>query len=328
MAQQMPERIPGGGVDLSHLAARGQAGAAGAPGAPAAGGPAAAAGGAGADSRVVDVPSLVMDVTDAAFESVAQLSSIVPVVFVLGASWSEPAQALTPVLEEITRELDGRAMLARVDVDASPGLAQAFQAETVPSVVALVGGRPVPLFQGVQPEPQVRELFVQLLQLAEQHGVVGRVSAPDAGDEPAVPAEPQIPEAHLAAVEAGERGDFAGAIAEWEAVLAKAPADAAARAALVQMRLLHRLSGHSADDIRSAAAAAPTGVPEQLAVADLDVSGGHIEDAFLRLLELFAASDAEDRAVIRERLLELFEVVGVADPRVIAARGRLANLLY
>ena len=328
MAQQMPERIPGGGVDLSHLAARGQAGAAGAPGAPAAGGPAAAAGGAGADSRVVDVPSLVMDVTDAAFESVAQLSSIVPVVFVLGASWSEPAQALTPVLEEIMRELDGRAMLARVDVDASPGLAQAFQAETVPSVVALVGGRPVPLFQGVQPEPQVRELFVQLLQLAEQHGVVGRVSAPDAGDEPAVPAEPQIPEAHLAAVEAGERGDFAGAIAEWEAVLAKAPADAAARAALVQMRLLHRLSGHSADDIRSAAAAAPTGVPEQLAVADLDVSGGHIEDAFLRLLELFAASDAEDRAVIRERLLELFEVVGVADPRVIAARGRLANLLY
>lgn len=328
MAQQMPERIPGGGVDLSHLAARGQAGAAGAPGAPAAGGPAAAAGGAGADSRVVDVPSLVMDVTDAAFESVAQLSSIVPVVFVLGASWSEPAQALTPVLEEITRELDGRAMLARVDVDASPGLAQAFQAETVPSVVALVGGRPVPLFQGVQPEPQVRELFVQLLQLAEQHGVVGRVSAPDAGDEPAVPAEPQIPEAHLAAVEAGERGDFAGAIAEWEAVLAKAPADAAARAALVQMRLLHRLSGHSADDIRSAAAAAPTGVPEQLAVADLDVSGGHIEDAFLRLLDLFAASDPEDRAVIRERLLELFEVVGVADPRVIAARGRLANLLY
>ncbi len=328
MAQQMPERIPGGGVDLSHLAARGQAGAAGAPGAPAAGGPSAAAGGAGADSRVVDVPSLVMDVTDAAFESVAQLSSIVPVVFVLGASWSEPAQALTPVLEEIMRELDGRAMLARVDVDASPGLAQAFQAETVPSVVALVGGRPVPLFQGVQPEPQVRELFVQLLQLAEQHGVVGRVSAPDAGDEPAVPAEPQIPEAHLAAVEAGERGDFAGAIAEWEAVLAKAPADAAARAALVQMRLLHRLSGHSADDIRSAAAAAPTGVPEQLAVADLDVSGGHIEDAFLRLLELFAASDAEDRAVIRERLLELFEVVGVADPRVIAARGRLANLLY
>lgn len=328
MAQQMPERIPGGGVDLSHLAARGQAGAAGAPGAPAAGGPSAAAGGAGADSRVVDVPSLVMDVTDAAFESVAQLSSIVPVVFVLGASWSEPAQALTPVLEEITRELDGRAMLARVDVDASPGLAQAFQAETVPSVVALVGGRPVPLFQGVQPEPQVRELFVQLLQLAEQHGVVGRVSAPDAGDEPAVPAEPQIPEAHLAAVEAGERGDFAGAIAEWEAVLAKAPADAAARAALVQMRLLHRLSGHSADDIRSAAAAAPTGVPEQLAVADLDVSGGHIEDAFLRLLELFAASDPEDRAVIRERLLELFEVVGVADPRVIAARGRLANLLY
>lgn len=325
MAQQMPERIPGGGVDLSHLAARAQAGA---PGGAAAGAPAAAGGASGTDSRVVDVPSLVMDVTDAAFEQVAQLSSIVPVVFVLGASWSEPAQALTPVLEQLTREHEGRIMLARVDVDASPGLAQAFQAESVPSVVALVGGRPVPLFQGVQPEPQLRELFAQLLQLAEQHGVTGRVSAPDAGEAPEVPAEPQIPEAHLAAVEAAERGDFAAAITEWEAVLAKAPADHVARAALVQMRLLDRLSGRSADEIRSAAAAAPTGVTEQLAVADLDVSGGHIEDAFLRLLELFATSDADERATIRERLLELFEVVGVADPRVIAARGRLANLLY
>ena len=328
MAQQMPERIPGGGVDLSHLVSRTQQGAAGAAGAaPGAAGAGAPAGG-GADARVVDVPSLVMDVTDAAFEQVAQLSSVVPIVFVIGASWSEPAQALTPVLEQITRELEGRVMLARVDVDASPGLAEAFQAETVPSVVALVGGRPVPLFQGMQPEPQLRELFVQLLQLAEQHGVTGRVSAPDAGEAPEEPAEPQVPEAHLAAVEAGERGDFATAIAEWEAVLAKAPADHAARAALVQMRLLHRLSGRSADDIRSAAAAAPLGVAEQLAVADLDVSGGHIEDAFLRLLELFAASDADGRAIVRERLLELFEVVGVTDPRVIAARGRLANLLY
>lgn len=323
MSQQIPERIPGGGVDLSHLAARAaspQPGAA----APSASGAPGAQG-----APVVDVPSLVLDVTDETFEQAAQLSSVVPVVALLWSTRSEPSAALGAVLERVTRDLDGRVLLARIDADGNPGLAQAFQAQAVPTVVALVGGRPVPLFQGPVPEEQVREFFGQLLQLAEQHGVAGRVHAPDGGaDASDAPAEPEIPAAHLAAIEAAERGDYAQAISEWEAVLTRSPADADARAALVQVKLLHRLQGLTADEIRSGAAAAPTDIEAQLRVADLDVSGGHVEDAFLRLLDLFAAEDAEGRAVIRERLLELFEVVGVGDPRVAAARGRLANLLY
>lgn len=322
MSQHIPERIPGGGVDLSHLAARGQAPQ------PPAGAAAPASGG-----QAVDVPSLVVDVTDATFEQIAQISTVVPVVFDLWAEWCEPCKALSPIIEKVTRELDGRVLLAKVDVDANPGLAQAFQAQSIPTVVALVGGRPVPLFQGAVPEAQVREFFAQLVQLAEQNGVSGRLNAADAGEDRdpgagEAPAEPQIPEAHRAAIEAAESGDYARAISEWEAVLAKAPADAAARAALVQIRLLHRLEGLTADEIRAAAASAPSDVEAQMRVADLDVSGGHVEDAFLRLLDLFAASDSESRTAIRERLLELFEVVGAADPRVTAARARLANLLY
>lgn len=319
MSQQMPERIPGGGIDLSHLAsARTPA----APGAPAAGGDAPGA-------QVVDVPALILDVSDASFEQAAQLSSIVPVVVHLWSERSEASVAFTPVLGAVTRELGGRVLLATVDVDANPGIAQAFQVQSIPTAVALVAGRPVPLFQGPVPEEQVREIFTQLLQLAAQQGVVGRLNAPDLGDEaPSEPAEPVIPEAHLAAVEAAERGDYAAAVSEWEAVLAKAPADAEARAALVQVRLLQRLEGLTLEGVRADAAAQPDDLQAQLRVADLDLSGGHIEDAFLRLLDRFAVSDDADRAVIRERLLELFEVVGVADPRVIAARGRLANLLY
>lgn len=331
MSQHMPERIPGGAIDLSHLAAQNRSHQP--PAGPAGAGPEAPAPTGGAPSgQVVDVPSLVMDVTDASFEQVAQLSAVVPVVFDLWAEWCQPCKTLSPIIEQVTREFEGRVLLAKVDVDANPGLAQAFQAQSIPTVVALVAGRPVPLFQGAVPAEQVRQFFAQLVQLAEQNGVAGRVNAADGGDavsEDVAPAEPEIPEAHLAAVEAAERGDYDAAVREWEAVLVKAPADTAAREALVQMKLLRRLQGRSAEEIRSSAAAAPEGVAAQLAVADLDVSGGHVEDAFLRLLDLFAASsDADDRATIRERLLELFEVVGVADPRVIAARGRLANLLY
>ena len=333
MATEMPQRIPSGGLDLSHLAQRGgaaqgaqppgQRGAA--PSAPGAPGSAAQQG----VPQTVDVPALVMDVTDASFEQIAQLSAVVPVVFDLWAEWCEPCKTLTPILEKVTRELDGRVLLAKVDVDANPGLAQAFQAQSIPTVVAMVGGRPVPLFQGAVPEQEVREFFVRLIQLAEENGVAGRVNAPDAAqaDEMA-PAEPQIPEAHLAAFEAAERGDFETAVREWEAVLQKAPADAEAKAALAQAKLLLRLQGHTLEEIRSQAAANPADLEAQMRVADLDLSGGHIEDSFLRLLDLFADGDDDARTAIRTRLLELFEVVGVADPRVIAARGKLASLLY
>lgn len=332
MSTHMPQRIPSGGLDLSHLAQRGAAAqgspAAAQPGAPAGPGAPGAPGVQG-PPQTVDVPALVMDVTDASFEQIAQLSAVVPVVFDLWAEWCEPCKALTPILEQVTRELDGRVLLAKVDVDANPGLAQAFQAQSIPMVVAMVGGRPVPLFQGAVPEQEVREFFVRLIQLAEENGVAGRVNAPETGaEESAVPAEPQIPEAHLAAFEAAESGDFETAVREWEAVLQKSPADATAKAALAQSKLLLRLQGHTLEEIRANAAAHPEDLEAQMRVADLDLSGGHIEDSFLRLLDLFTAGDDDARTEIRTRLLELFEVVGVADPRVIAARGRLANLLY
>jgi len=322
MTQQIPERIPGGAVDLSHLAARAGAGQSGVAG--------PGAGSGAPQGQVVDVPSLVLDVTDQTFEQAAQLSAIVPVVVDLWAEWCQPCKTLGPVLEKVTREFGGRVLLIKVDVDANPGLAQAFQAQSIPTVVALVGGRPLPLFQGAIPEAQVREVFAQLVQLAEQQGVAGRLNAPEAGEEEsAEPAEPPVNPAHAGALEALERGDYAGAVEAYEQVLLKAPADAEAHAALVQVRLLARLQGASADEIRTAAAADPTDIEAQLRVADLDVSGGHVEDAFLRLLDLFAGTAEEERRTeIRERLLELFEVVGVADPRVAAARGRLANLLY
>lgn len=323
MAGVMPH-IPGGGVDLSHLVQRNQQPQGGPDGG-------AAASPQPGSGQVVDVPSIVIDVGEANFEQIAQLSQVVPVVFEIWSAQSEASKTLSPILLQITREFGGRVLLGRVDADSNPGMVGAFQARSVPTVIALIGGRPVPLFEGSLPESQIREFFGQLVQLAEQNGVTGRVNAPDiAGDHetPDLPAEPQIPAAHVPAVEAAERGDYETAVKEWEAVLQKAPADAQAKAALAQVKLLLRLQGLTVEEIRTAAAERPDDLSAQMLVADLDLSGGHIEDAFLRLLDLFAASDADDRSTIRARLLELFEVVGVSDSRVIAARGQLANLLY
>lgn len=314
MSQQLPDRFTGGAVDLSHLAAgtTQQSGA-------------SPVGEAGAQQ--IEVPALVFDVTDQSFDQIAQLSAAVPVVFSLWSPRAEASATLNTLLEKLVVSHDGRLLLALVDVDANPGLAQAFQAQAVPTAIALLGGRPVPLFQGLVAEEQVRDFFTQLVQLAQQQGMQARAVVTEGAETAA--AEPAFNPAHADALAALERGDYAEAIAEYEKVLLKAPADAEAHAALVQVKLLKRLEGFSTEEIRSAAAAAPESVEAQLRVADLDVSGGHVEDAFGRLLDLFAATaETDERTVIREHLVELFEVVGVADPRVIAARRRLANLLF
>ena len=275
------------------------------------------------------VSSLVMDVTDDTFAQVLELSRTVPVVIDLWAEWCGPCKQLSPVLERVVTELGGRLVLAKVDVDANPQLSQAFRAQSIPMVVALVAGQPVPMFTGAVPEQQVREVFAQLLQLAAQNGVTGTVSVDaDAATEASEPQEPPLAPLHAEAFAAIEAGDYPRAIAAYEKALSENPRDADARAGLGQVRLLDRVQGADLQTARAAAAAAPTDIDAQFAVADLDVAGGHVDDAFGRLLELFAQLPADERAPVRERLLELFALVGDADPRVIRARGQLASLLF
>lgn len=310
MSQPTPGAVLRGAVDLSGLRNR-----------PAPGDAASATAGAGG-------ASLVVDVTDQTFGEILQLSTRVPVVVDLWAEWCGPCKQLSPILERVVRELAGRIVLAKVDVDANPQLAQSFRAQSIPLVVALVGGQPVPLFTGAVPEAQVREVFAQLLQLAANNGVTGTVDVADGEQAPAEPEEPALPPLHAEAFAAIEAGDYPRAIRAYEQALAEDPRDSEARAGLGQVRLLDRVQHLEPGAVRAAAAENPTSLEAQFAVADLDLSGGHAEDAFDRLLDLFATLPTEDRVPVRERLLEYFGLIGDSDPRVIRARGRLASLLF
>lgn len=314
-----------GAVDLSALVRRANAPqpAAGAPGAPGvpSGAPDAAAGGAPV------APGLVFPADDANFESVIDLSTRVPVIVEFYAPGIEPA------LARMVASYGGKLVLATVDGSANPQLAQAFQIREVPAVAAIVGGRPVNLFLGIPSDAEIRQVFDELLVLATQNGVTGTVpvdpdAAADAAATPAEPVEEPLPPHHEEAYDAIANGDYAGAVAEYKLAIAQNPRDALAVAGLAQASLLLRLDGADAGAIRAAAAAAPESSDVALAVADLDVSGGHLDDAFDRLLELFPTLDQPQKDAVRARLLEYFEIAGPEDPRVLAARRRLTNLLY
>ena len=265
-----------------------------------------------------------VDGTDAAFQELILTTREVAAVVVLWSSTHPETQAAVDNAVAVARQVDGRLRVVAVDVQANPGIASAFQAQQVPMTVGLIAGQPVPLFTGVQPADQIRPIVDELLKVAAENGVNGRLAAADDTG----PVEPPLDPLHEAAYDAIERGDFAGAARAYEKALAANPADADAKAGLAQVQLLVRTQGVDLQGARSAAAAAPTDIDAQLLAADVDVLGGHVEDAFARLVDLVRATSEQERDTVRMHLLDLFEVVGAQDERVAKARRALMSALF
>jgi putative thioredoxin len=130
------------------------------------------------------------------------------------------------------------------------------------------------------------------------------------------------------AQDALEAGDIDRAVAEYEKLVAANPADAEAAAGLAMARVLQRTQGVDLNAARAAAAAAPDDVDAQTLVADLDMLGGHVDDAFNRLIELVRRTSGDERDRAREHLIGLFGAVGNDDPRVLRGRQNLASALF
>lgn len=308
-----------GAIDLSAL--KGQAGNA----ASSAGGQSQPAGQAGTGGG-----GFVVDVTEQNFQAeVVERSSSVPVVIDFWAEWCGPCKQLGPVLERLAGEYAGSFVLAKVDVDQNQRIAQAAGVQSIPLVVAVVGGQLVPLFQGAVPEAQVRQYLDELLRVAAANGVTGQAEPvggePEADQDEAEPArDPRYAEADRAL----ENGDIDAAINAYEKLLEQSPADATAKAGLAQSRLLSRTRDLQVSQVRATAADNPHDVAAQCAVADLDVLGGHVDDAFARLIDTIRQVAGPEREAARVHLLELFEVVGTEDSRVRKARQLLSTALF
>lgn len=242
------------------------------------------------------------------FQDVMSTSQAVPVIMVMWSPRSLESKPTLAMLEEIAREQAGRFQLVEVDIDQTPAIAQAFQIQGVPTVVALVGGRPVPLFQGAAAKEQVLPIVMQVLEAAAQMGVTARIAV--AAEDTVAPTPPE----HEAPLAAEAAGNLDEAIAGWEKVIELNPRDEDAKSHLSRVRFAARAYGEqNADD--------------PAARADAMFAAGDAAGAFDVLLDLLAATkDDEERDALRLRLLDLFRVAG-STPEVSKARTRLAMLL-
>jgi putative thioredoxin len=277
----------------------------------------------------------VIDVTDETFNTeVVARSRAVPVILDLWAEWCGPCKQLSPVLEKLAAEANGAFVLAKVDVDANPQLSAALQVQSIPMVVAVIGGQVADGFLGAMPEAQVRQWLGQVMQVADQLGL----GLADGEGQPGSASEGEIgedglPDAGPGAIygdaqQAMQRGDLDAAAAAFEKILAASPADPIATIGLAQVSLFRRVESYDQSAVRRDAASRPADALAQARLADIELASGQIENAFDRLLATVSRTSGEEREIARKHLISLFDVLPPKDQQVSRARARLSSLLF
>lgn len=281
----------------------------------------------------------VIDTTENTFQAMVQTSATFPILLLLWVPTDDRLFSMARALGDAVNGLDGQIQLSRIDIATNPSIAQALQVQGAPALFALISGRPMPLLQGLPGDDELKQLtdevIPKIIQAAAQSGVNG--TAPYSGDPDSDAAAStgatgadteQVPPEHAEAHRLAEEGDYAGAAAEYARVMESDPSDALAAREHAKALLLARSGSADVREVRAAAASAPDDVEAQLAVADIDMIGGQIQDAFDRLLDFLAAGHKGDLEAVRQRLLEYFTIPEPTDPRLARARRRLATLMY
>ena len=262
----------------------------------------------------IPLPGLEVSVENLSTE-ILPLSLVRPVIVLMWSTRSPESVEMLKTLGKLETDYKAAFSLARVDIDASPEVAQAFQTKSIPYAVAIIAEQMVPLFEQTYPEAQVKMVLDKVLTLASEQGV---------GQAP----EEQIEPEEIEAMNALEIGDYVAAEAAYKKWLSRKPAEALAKLGLAQTQLLIRTQSQDLNTVISQSKAAPADIELHIKAADVEIVNGDVEAAFTRLLTAIKVSSGDDRTKLKNHLLELFVLVDPSDPRLNAARKELASALF
>ena len=243
------------------------------------------------------------------------LSLVRPVIVVMWSPRSAESADMVKVLGKLEVDYKQAFALARVDIEAHPQVGQAFQTKSIPYAVAIIAEQMVPLFEQSYPEAQVRMVIDKVLTLASEQGI---------GQAPVEQMEAE----EIEALEALEAGNYLAAEVAYKKWLSRKPSENLAKIGLAQTQLLIRTEGLELDTVISESTKNPSDIALQLKAADVEIVNGGVEAAFTRLLHAVRATAGDDRAKVKNHLLNLFALVDPSDPRLVAARKELASALF
>ncbi|MEV0421204.1 tetratricopeptide repeat protein [Streptosporangium canum] len=269
-------------------------------------------------------PVQVVYVDDANFATeVVERSMNSLVLLELTVTRAEQAKEYSLLLEKLTAENTGRWVLARVDVEASPQIAQALRVQNVPALYAIFQGQPVAVAPGIATEQQLREWLSQLMEALAQYLPPDAAGAPAEGQPEEPPADPDV----LAAEQAIDAGDLDGAVAAYERLLARSPNNEDAKLGLAGLGLIRRTQDVDPAEVESRLAD-PADIDAQLLAADFEMLAGEVDQAFDRLIGVVRRTSGDERDKARVHLIGLFDTLPGDDPSIVRARRNLANALF
>lgn len=264
-------------------------------------------------------PSIPMPGIEVSVENISSdilpLSLLRPVIVVMWSPRSPESVEVVKLLGKLEVDYKAAFSLARVDVEAQAQVAQAFQTKTIPYAVAIIAEQMVPLFEQAYPEAQVKMVIDKVITLAVEQGI---------GQAPVEQMEAE----EIEAMEALESGNYIAAEAAYKKWLARKPSENLAKLGLAQTQLLIRTEDLQLDEVIIEATNNPTDIHLQLKAADVEMVNGGVETAFTRLLHAIRATSGDERAKVKDHLLNLFALVDQGDPRLVAARKELASALF
>lgn len=262
----------------------------------------------------IPLPGIEVSVENLSSE-ILPLSLVRPVIVLMWSPRSAESAEMVKVLGKLEVDYKQAFALARVDIEAHPQVAQAFQTKSIPYAVAIIAEQMVPLFEQSYPEAQVRMVLDKVLTLASEQGI---------GQAPVEQMEAE----EIEALEALEAGNYLAAEVAYKKWLSRKPSENLAKIGLAQTQLLIRTEGLELDAVILESTNNPGDIALQLKAADVEIVNGGVEAAFTRLLHAVRATAGDDRAKVKDHLLNLFALVDPSDPRLVAARKELASALF
>jgi len=260
------------------------------------------------------LPGIEVSVENLSSE-ILPLSLVRPVIVLMWSPRSAESVEMVKVLGKLEVDYKQAFALARVDIEAHPQVAQAFQTKAVPYAVAIIAEQMVPLFEQSYPEAQVRMVMDKVLTLASEQGI---------GQAPVEQMEVE----EIEAMDALEAGNYVAAEAAYKKWLSRKPAENLAKLGLAQTQLLMRTEGLEISEVIEQSALNPSDIQLQLKAADVEIVNGGVEAAFARLISAVRATSGDERIKVKDHLLNLFALVDQSDPRLVAARKELASALF
>lgn len=270
----------------------------------------------------LELPSLVAEISEANLRTYLEISTRVPLVIDFY-SQQEDSIALSGKLATLAAEANGAILLGKIDVEAHKRVAEAFSVQQAATVIAVLKGQPVPLFNGNVELEQITSIINKLLEVAAGNGVTERITVNESAQP--ISTAPKLPKHHLDAAEALNAGENQKALEMYQQILRESPADTLAAAGLAQTELLLRVEGL---DFEKVLDNSPQTFDELMVFADALIAIGDFAVGFDALLSNYADVSKEEQLQMKERLLKYFEIVGKTDPTVVAARARLTSMLF